>query len=73
MIKLNVTLTNKAEECFRELLDTTKCDEKDIVLDALALLHLAVENRVKGKKIALFDSETKEATIVTLPTLIALG
>lgn len=45
MIKLTIKFTGKAEEDFRELLDLTKCDSKDIILDALALLYCAVTNK----------------------------
>ena len=69
MTKLKVSLTGDAEKNFRELLDITKCDGEDIVLDALALIHCAVINKTKGKKIAIFDPKTKEAIPIGLVTL----
>jgi len=67
--KLVVRLTGEAEKGFRELLSRTTADEKEVVLDALALLHFAVFEKTKGKQIAVFDPKTKEATVFSLPTL----
>lgn len=69
MIKLVVKLNGQAEEEFKELLEKTQADKKDIVLDALALLSFAVSEVVKGKSVAIFDPKTKEATVFTLPSL----
>lgn len=69
MTKLVVRLSGKAEECFKELVNNTRADKKDIVLDALALLHFAVNEVAKGKQVAIFDPKTKEAAAFTLPSL----
>lgn len=69
MVKLVIKLRGKAEERFKELLNETSIGEKDIVLDALALLHFAVKETDQGRKIASFDPKTKEARSISLPSL----
>ena len=69
MTKLVVKLSGEAEKGFKELLDKTGVSEKDVILDALALLHFAVFEKTKGKQIAVFDPQTKEATVFSVPSL----
>ena len=72
MTKLVIKLSGKAEEGFKELQDllyAAGTDEKDTVLDALALLHFAVRETAKGNQIAIFNPRTKEATPLNLPSL----
>ena len=69
MTRLVVKLSGKAEERPQELLDETGVSEKDIVLDALALLHFAVRETTEGRKMAAFDPKTKEARPFSLPRL----
>lgn len=72
MVKLRIRLTGKAEECFQDVLDKTGVSEDDVVGDAIALLHRAVMEVAGGKKIAIFNPETKEATPISLFTLDSL-
>ena len=67
--KIVIKLTGRAEERFRELLDKTRVDEKDIVLDALSLLHFAVMEKARGNQVAIFDPKTKEARTFNLLSL----
>ena len=69
MTKLVVKLSGKAEERFQELLNETGVSGKDVVLDALALLHFAVMETIGGRKIAAFNPKTKEARPFSLPSL----
>ncbi len=69
MIKLKINLTGDAEKEFRELLDITGYDGKNVVLDALALIHCAAKNKTQGKQIAIFDPKTKEVVGIYLTTL----
>jgi len=69
MIELKVRLTGEAEKGFQELLNITGARGEFIVLDALALLHRAAMEAVDGKRIAIFNPKTKEATPITLISL----
>jgi len=69
MIKLQIRLTEEAEKSFQELLDKTGASKEVIILDALALLHCAVTEVAGGKRMAIFNPKTKEATPITLFTL----
>jgi len=69
MTKLTVRLSGKAEKRFKDLLNMTKADEREVVLDALALLHYALREVSNGKKVGVFNPESKEFNAITLLSL----
>ena len=69
MTKLVVNLSGEAEVRFKELLSKTNAEERDVVLDALALLHHAVSQVASGKKVGTFNPESKEFQAITLASL----
>lgn len=77
MIVLVINLSGKAEERFNELLKKSgaigKDDIKELIMDALALLYTAATETASGKKLAIFDPQTKEATLFTVPSLEGKG
>ena len=66
---LKVNLTEEAEQAFSELLNVSGADAEDVILDALALIHCAIMETKNGKNIAIFNPMTREASIISLPTL----
>jgi hypothetical protein len=73
MIRLQLRLSGHAEEIFNNLVTGLKSSPKDVVLDALALLHFAAEQVRMGRKIGSYDPATKEFTALTTTTLESLA
>ena len=69
MIELKVNLTGEAERVFNEVLDVTGAEGEDVFMDALALIHRAVMETKGGKNFAIFNPKTREASMISLPTL----
>lgn len=72
MIRLVIKLSGKAEEDFSQLLEekgATQDNITELLIDALALLDVAVTETANGKKLAIFDPQTKEVTLLTIPSL----
>ena len=73
MIRLQLRLSGHAEEIFNNLARELKSSQKDIVLDALALLHFAAEQVRMGRKIGSYDPAAKEFTALTTAALESLA
>lgn len=69
MIRLQLRLHGNAEQIFTSLVDQLKSNPKDVVLDALALLHFAAQQVLNGRKIGSYDPVSKDFTALTTPTL----
>lgn len=65
MTRVQLRLTGNAERIFTGLVDEMQASPKDVVLDALALLHYAVEQVKQGKKIGSYDAGSREFTALT--------
>ncbi len=73
MIRLQVRLSGHAEEIFNNLAKELKSSQKDLVLDALALLHFAAEQVRMGRKIGSYDPAAREFTALTTTALESLA
>ncbi len=73
MARLQLRLAGNGERIFKHLVDLLSATPKDVVLDALALLHYAAEQIGSGHKIGSYDPESKEFTAMTTPSLEALA
>ncbi|MBI4263227.1 MAG: hypothetical protein HY657_02525 [Acidobacteria bacterium] len=73
MIRLQLRLSGHAEEIFNNLAKELKSSQKDLVLDALALLHFAAEQVRMGRKIGSYDPAAKEFTALTTTALESLA
>ena len=73
MRKLQIRLTERAESLLGYLEDVSGAKTREVVLDALALYHWAVEEVRQGKRVGSIDPETAEITAVATPTLQAVA
>lgn len=73
MIRVQLRLSGNAEQIFASLAADLKSSPKDLMLDALALLHFAAEQLRSGRKIGSYDPQTKEFTALTTPSLESLA
>lgn len=73
MRKLQIRLTKRAESLLGYLENVSGAKTREVVLDALALYHWAVEEVRQGKRVGSIDPETTEVTAVATPTLQAVA
>lgn len=73
MRKLQIRLTERAESLLGYLEDVSGAKTREVVLDALALYHWAVEEVRQGKRVGSIDPDTAEVTAVATPTLQAVA
>jgi hypothetical protein len=71
-VRLQLRLTEAAEQLFTSIMGTLGIPAKDVILDALGLLHFAVTEVMHGRKIGSYDPEHGEFSAWTTPTLEAL-
>lgn len=72
MVRVQLRLQGNAEELFNSLVTLLNTEPKNVILDALGLLHFAADQVVEGKRVGSFDPESKEFTAWTTPTLESL-
>ena len=68
MIRLNLRISGVAEELIEALDEKLGASPKEVVLDALALYHLAVDEIERGGRLAIKDRNGELSAIAT-PTL----
>ncbi|MDP1570673.1 MAG: hypothetical protein Q8L86_11775 [Vicinamibacterales bacterium] len=73
MTRVQLRLTGSAEQIFTQLVDEMQCSPKDVVLDALALLHYAAEQVQQGRKVGSYDTDAREFTALTTPSLQSIA
>lgn len=73
MTRVQLRLTGYAERIFLSLVEGLKSTQKDVVLDALGLLHFAADQIRHGRKVGSYDPVTKEFTALTTPSLESLA
>jgi hypothetical protein len=73
MTRVQLRLHGPAEQLFTALVSTLSVNPKDVVLDALALLHFAVDQIRNGRKVGSYDPESKEFTALTTHSLESLA
>jgi hypothetical protein len=71
-MRLQLRLTDTAEQLFRAIVSTLGIPPKDVVLDALGLLHFAINEVRQGRKIGSYNPASGEFSAFTTPTLEAL-
>jgi hypothetical protein len=71
-MRLQLRLTETAERLFTSIASTLGIPPKDVVLDALGLLHFAITEVGQGRKIGSYNPATGEFSAWTTPTLEAL-
>ncbi len=73
MIRLQMRLRGAAEELFRAMQEQLNVSQKELVLDAFALMHFATQEIAGGKKIGSYDPQAKEFSAITTPSLEAFS
>jgi hypothetical protein len=70
-MRVQLRLAGTAERLFSSIVTKLGVQPKDVVLDALGLLHFAVEEVGEGRKIGSYDPATGQFSAWTTPTLEA--
>ena len=68
MVRLNLRISGVAEELIEALGEKLGASPKEVVLDALGLYHLAVDQIEHGGRLAIKDKDGELSAIAT-PTL----
>jgi hypothetical protein len=69
MIRLQLRLSDTAENLFNAMKKALGTAPKDVILDALALLHFAINEVRKGREIGSYDPAKREFTAWTTASL----
>ena len=73
MTRLQLQLKGAAEDLFNNMLETLRLKPSELVLDALALMHFAMEQVSQGKKVGSYDPTSKEFTGMTTAALESIA
>lgn len=69
MIRLQLRLSDAAENLFNTMTKAFGTAPKEVFLDALALLHFALNEIRKGREIGSYDPDKREFTAWTTASL----
>lgn len=71
MYRMQFRLKGKAEALFRNIVDKTGEDPKEVVMDALALYHVALDEIANGRSFGAYSPDDKSFEGIWTPMLRA--
>ena len=67
--RYQIRFRGKAQELLRDMCTEMKATPKDVILDALAVLHFAMDAVREGDQVGRFNAQSEQFTAIITPSL----